>query len=282
MKAKPFVKWVGGKGQLLGQIEALLPKDFDNWREVSYIEPFVGGGAMLFHILQEHPNISHAVINDINPKLTTCYRVVRDSPILLIERLKEIEDYYHGLKMEEERKEYYLRWREAFNRGLTGIEQTAAFLFLNRTCFNGLYRENSKGGFNVPFGRYSKPQICNEDLIMADSKLLQRVEILTGEFEKTFDYAKGKTLFYLDPPYRQTFNQYTKQAFNDEKQIKLKEFCDRISDHGYNFMMSNSDCEDGFFDELYHGYNIEMVWAKRSVNTDGSKRGKITEILVRN
>lgn len=291
-KAKPFIKWVGGKGQLLEQLEAMLPVGFNDWEDVTYIEPFVGGGAMLFHLLQTHPNISHAVVNDINPKLTACYRIIRDNPDQLIMRLKETEIHYLGLKTEEERKAYYLQQREAFNGSLPDVEQTAVFIFLNRTCFNGLYRENRKGEYNVPFGRYANPQICNEELIMADSKVLQRVEILTGEFEETFAYAQGRTLFYFDPPYRplsdtSSFNDYTKQVFNDEAQIRLKRFCDRVSADGFSFMLSNSDClgkdgKDKFFDNLYQDYFIERVWAKRSVNAVASKRGKLTEILVHN
>lgn len=291
-KAKPFIKWVGGKGQLLEQLDELLPVNFAQWEDATYIEPFVGGGAMLFHLLQTYPNISRAVINDINPKLTTCYRVIRDNPRELIDRLKETEDYYKGLKTEECRKDFYLQQRKAFNGSLPEVEQAAAFIFLNRTCFNGLYRENRKGEYNVPFGRYANPQICNEELILADSKVLQRVEILTGEFEETFAHAQGRTLFYFDPPYRplsdtSSFNDYTKQAFNDEAQIRLKNFCDRVSAEGFSFMLSNSDClgkngEDRFFDDLYQDYCIERVWAKRSVNAIASKRGKLTEILVHN
>lgn len=290
-KAKPFVKWAGGKGQLLEQLEALLPQDFDAWTDVTYIEPFVGGGAMLFHLLQTRPNIRRAVINDINPKLTTCYRIIRDNPHQLIACLKEIETYYLGLETEEERKTYYLQQRNAFNGTLPDVEQSAVFIFLNRTCFNGLYRENRKGEYNVPFGRYDNPQICNEELIMADSRILQRVEILTGEFEETLAHAQGRTLFYFDPPYRplsntSSFNDYAKQPFNDDAQIRLKQFCDQVAADGHSFMLSNSDCfgknGDLFFDNLYHDYFIERVWAKRSVNAIASKRGKLTEILVHN
>lgn len=291
-KAKPFIKWAGGKGQLLEQLECLLPANFSAWTEVTYVEPFVGGGAMLFHMLQRHRNIKRAVINDINPKLTTCYRIIRDRPDQLIAELRNIEAYYFSLATEELRKEYFLQQRKAFNGQLSEVEQTAVFIFLNRTCFNGLYRENSKGEFNVPFGRYPNPQICNEELIVADSKLLQNVEILTGDFEQTLAHANNRSLFYFDPPYRplsntSNFNDYVKQPFDDEAQIRLKEFCDRVASAGHYFMLSNSDClaanaEDRFFDNLYKDYNIERVWAKRCVNSVGSKRGKLTEILVHN
>lgn len=292
-KAKPFIKWVGGKTQLIEQLDALLPADFGNWNDVTYIEPFVGGGAMLFYMLQRYPNIRHAVINDVNPDLTTCYRTVRDMPEELITSLLEIQDAYNALQTEERRKEFFLTVRERYNeKNLNPLENTTKFFFLNRTCFNGLYRVNKKGLFNVPFGKYSNPQICDPDTIRKDSEILQRVEIMTGDFDATFNRAQGYTLFYFDPPYRplsdtSSFNDYSKEAFNDDAQIRLKEYCDRINDAGFSFMLSNSDCrgkneEDNFFDLLYEAYNIERVWASRSINSNPSKRGKLTEILVHN
>ena len=293
-KAKPFIKWVGGKTQLIEQLDKLLPADFDNWKDVTYIEPFVGGGgAMLFYMLQQYPNIQHAVINDINSDLTTCYKTVRDMPFELIASLKEIEEVYLSNKSEEKRKEFFLAVRDRYNeKNLDPIENTTKFIFLNKTCFNGLYRVNKKGLFNVPFGKYANPIICDSDTILRDSELLQRVEILTGDFEKTLPYAKGNTLFYFDPSYRplsdtSSFNDYTKEAFNDMVQIRLKEYCDLIDDSGFSFMLSNSDCkgkneEDNFFDALYAAYKIERVWASRSINSNPNKRGKLTEILVHN
>lgn len=292
-KAKPFIKWVGGKSQLIEQLDALLPADFDNWNNVTYIEPFVGGGAMLFYMLQRYPNIQHAIINDINPDLATCYRTVRDNPNQLIESLRDIESAYFALQSEEGRKEFFMAVRDRYNeKNLDPIENTTKFFFLNRTCFNGLYRVNKKGLFNVPFGKYSNPTICDPETILKDSELLQRVEILNGDFEGTFEYAHGNTLFYFDPPYRplsdtSSFNDYAKEAFNDAAQIRLKEYCDRIDEAGFRFMLSNSDCkgkneEDNFFDVLYAAYQIERVWASRSINSNPNKRGKLTEILVRN
>ena len=288
MKAKPFVKWVGGKTQLIEQLEALLPADFDKWENVTYIEPFVGGGAMLFNMLQTHSNIKSAIINDINPDLTTCYKVVKDSPHELVAALKEIQKEYYSLKSEESRKQFYLKKRDEFNtKRLEPIHNTTLFFFLNRTCFNGLYRVNKAGLFNVPFGRYETPTICDANTIYADSELLQNVEILTGDYQDTFAHADGKTLFYFDPPYRplnntSCFNDYTKEAFNDLAQRRLKEFCDRVEAAGYKFMLSNSDCSDMFFDDLYLQYVIDRVWASRSVNSTPSKRGKLQEILVHN
>lgn len=288
MKAKPFVKWVGGKTQLIDQLEALLPADFDQWENVTYIEPFVGGGAMLFYMLQTHSNIKSAVINDINPDLTTCYKVVKESPSNLVQSLKEIQKEYYALKSEEARKQFYLQMRDEFNtKALDGIRNTTLFFFLNRTCFNGLYRVNKSGRFNVPFGKYETPTICDANTIYADSELLQNVEILTGDYQQTLIHAKGNTLFYFDPPYRplnstSSFNDYTKEAFNDIAQKRLKEFCDQVENAGYKFMLSNSDCKDMFFDDLYLRYTIARVWASRSVNANPNKRGKLQEILVRN
>ena len=288
MKAKPFVKWVGGKSQLIDQLEAMLPADFDRWENVTYIEPFVGGGAMLFYMLQTYPNIHSAVINDINEDLTTCYKVVKDSPQLLVESLNEIQKEYYALRSEDSRKQYFLLMRSEFNtKTLDPIRNTTLFFFLNRTCFNGLYRVNKSGLFNVPFGRYETPMICDPNTIYADSELLQRVEILTGDYQQTLGKAEGNTLFYFDPPYRplnntSSFNDYAKEAFNDAAQVRLKEFCDAIEHAGYKFMLSNSDTKDMFFDDLYLRYQIERVWASRSINANPAKRGKLTELVIRN
>lgn len=292
-KAKPFIKWVGGKSQLIEQLDAQLPADFGNWKNVTYIEPFVGGGAMLFYMLQRYPNIQHAIINDINPDLATCYRTVRDTPEQLIESLMDIENAYLILETEDDRKDFFMAARKRYNeKNLDPIENTTMFFFLNRTCFNGLYRVNKKGLFNVPFGKYANPTICDSVTIRRDSELLQRVEILNGDFEETFEHALGNTFFYFDPPYRplsdtSSFNDYAKETFNDDAQIRLKKYCDRINKAGFHFMLSNSDCkgkneDDNFFDALYHAYQIERVWASRSINSNPQKRGKLTEILVRN
>lgn len=291
--AKPFIKWVGGKGQLIEQLEAKLPADFDNWDNATYIEPFIGGGAMLFYMLQQHPNIKRAVINDINPDLITCYRTVRDNVELLIPALRDIQAEYHALSDMEAKREMFMAVRQSYNeKNLAPIENTVKFFFLNRTCFNGLYRVNKRGLFNVPWGKYIQPQICDEYTLRTDSELLKRVEILEGDFEDTISYAEGNTLFYFDPPYRplsdtSSFNDYTKDAFNDDSQVRLKEFCDHINVDGHCFMLSNSDCKgkneaDNFFEVLYANYYIDRVMASRNVNANGAKRGKISELLIRN
>lgn len=292
-KGKPFIKWVGGKGQLLEQLDQKLPADFDNWENVTYIEPFVGGGAMLFYMLQKYPNIKHGVINDINSDLITCFRTVRDSLDLLIPALRDIQAEYYALKDMEAKLNMYMAVRKRYNeKNLDPIENTSKFFFLNRTCFNGLYRVNKKDLFNVPFGKHVHPQICDEDTLTMDSELLKRVEILEGDFENTLNHAQGNTLFYFDPPYRplsdtSSFNDYTKEAFNDDSQVRLKEFCDQVAAAGHFFMLSNSDCKgkneaDNFFDVLYAEYQIDRVMASRNVNSNGSKRGKISELLIHN
>lgn len=247
VKAKPFLKWAGGKSQLLPTINSYLPENFREIDSVTYIEPFVGGGAMLFFMLQTYPNIKKAVINDINSHLINTYKVIRDTPFQLIEFLSELESLYRNISDYDAQKEFYLNIRNKFNTDvLSTIEEAAYMIFMNRTCFNGLYRENSKGGFNVPFGRYPNPTICDEALILSDSELLQRVDILNGDFSKTANHVDGYTFFYFDPPYRpldatSSFNSYVKEAFDDNEQIRLKEFYRYLSDLGCNEMLSNSD-----------------------------------------
>ena len=236
--AKPFIKWVGGKGQLLSQLEAALPSELYD-EEFTYIEPFVGGGAMLFFMLQRFPNIRRAVINDINSHLTNTYRIIKEQPGALVESLHGLEKNYIGISSEEMRKEFYLSVRKRFNEDLlSDVERATLLIFLNRTCFNGLYRENSKGKFNVPFGRYANPTICNEDVIFADSEILNRfdVEILNGDYHQTAQYIPtyGQTFFYFDPPYRplcetSSFNTYVKEDFNDDSQCDLALFCRQLN-----------------------------------------------------
>lgn len=215
--ARPFVKWVGGKTQLLDDIRKSLPRDLLQRSDVTYVEPFVGGGAVLFWLLQEYPNITRAIINDINTELICTYRVIKyDVESLIIELHRHQAEY---LSLDEVgRKEYFLSQRERFNgRGISDVETAALFIFLNRTCFNGLYRVNSKGQFNVPHGRYAKPKICDENTLRADSAVLQNVEILCGDFAQTGKYAGDNVLYYFDPPYRpltdtSAFTSYAKKV----------------------------------------------------------------------
>lgn len=296
INAKPFIKWAGGKGQLLSQLDEYMPQIL-NEREFTYIEPFVGGGAMLFYMLQKHSNIERVIINDINPYLITAYRTIKDEPEELIERLSLLEQEYYALKDEEAKKNFFLGVRTIFNEDdLDKIDRTKYLMFLNRTCFNGLYRVNSKGKFNVPFGKNLHPSICNAETIKADSELLNRVDaiILNGDYGETINYinSKGLNFFYFDPPYRplsetSSFNSYAKEEFNDAEQIRLRNFCKMLDNEGALWMLSNADCsaknpDDLFFEEAYRNFNIYRVYASRSINANPTKRGKLTELLINN
>ena len=290
--ARPFVKWVGGKTQLLDDIKKTLPRDLSRRNEMTYVEPFVGGGAVLFWILQEYPNITRAVINDINAELICTYRVIKYDVENLILELSRLQNEYLPLN-EVDRKKYFLAQRERFNaRDTSEVEIAALFIFLNRTCFNGLYRVNSKGKFNVPHGRYANPKICDKETLRADSAVLQRVEILCGDFAQTSKYAHDNVLFYFDPPYRpltdtSAFTSYAKEGFDDAEQIRLRDFCDLIAKQKSLFVASNSDPlnvdnEDVFFDHLYKMFSIKRVSAARMINSKGNGRGTISEIMISN
>jgi DNA adenine methylase len=260
--------------------------------KVTYVEPFVGGGAMLFHMLNNHPNIERVIINDINRDLVRCYQLVKENPQTLIELLMPFEQRYNEL-CEEERRNYFYKVRDDFNNAELSSDQRAAHLvFLNHTCFNGLYRENSNGGFNVPFGRYKKPKICNQDIIMADHKVLSKVKIICGDYKYIYSHlGKGYNFIYLDPPYRpllgsDNFKQYFKSGFGDAEQIELKRFCDKLTARGCKLLLSNSDStnEDGtsFFQTLYDGYSIDKVLAPRFINAYAKRRKKQKEVLIKN
>lgn len=293
VKAKPFVKWAGGKGQLLEQLEALLPGDIADREGLVYVEPFVGGGAMLFHMLAKYPNIERAIINDLNEDLVTCYRVVKTNPEQLVAELRELQNDFWGRDDEASRKAMYLEKRARYNSRVAGDVETAAlFIFLNRTCFNGLYRVNSKGAFNVPFGKAVKPLICDEETIRADSMLLQKVEIMCGDFSIVANALSCNAFAYFDPPYRplsQTaaFTAYSKEGFDDNEQRRLAGFCRELDKAGHQWLLSNSDPrntnpDDMFFDELYAGFDIKRVRASRAINSKSNGRGKINELAIRN
>lgn len=292
-EAKPFIKWAGGKRQLIPTLEKSLPYKFSEIEDLTYIEPFVGGGAMLFFLLRKFSNIKRAIINDLNSNLIIAYNTVRDNPEGLVYELSKVQEEYFNISNEEQRKDFYLSMRNRFNAGnLSKVDNTALLIFLNRTCFNGLYRVNANGEFNVPFGKYKNPKICDAETIYADSELLQMVEILNGDFEQTEPYLTENTFVYLDPPYRpldatSSFNAYAKDPFNDLEQVRLKKYVDRLSFKRCFLMLSNSDCkgrnpEDSFFDDLYKDYIIERVYASRYINANPQKRGRLTELLIRN
>lgn len=293
--AKPFVKWAGGKTQLLAQLDNYLPCDLVA-RPFTYIEPFVGGGAMLLHMLGRFPHIGRVVINDINPHLIRAYHTIKCQPRQLIDALNALQNKYLPLN-HEHRTDMFLTLRTRFNQGgLDDLHDTACFIFLNKTCFNGLYRENSHGEFNVPHGRYAHPVICNAPLIMADSQALNRahVQICNGDFAQIAAQISPKEVnfIYMDPPYRPltataSFTAYSRAAFNDRDQQRLANFCRSITATGCLWMLSNSDCSahdpsDRFFEQLYAGFTIARVTAKRAINSNPAKRGRLTELLIYN
>jgi len=291
--AKPFLKWAGGKTQLITEIEKAMPFQFTE-SKFTYIEPFVGSGAILFWMLNNFPNMEKAVINDINADLINTYKTIASKPKELISVLEILQNEYHSLDLKEvEKKEYYYEKRKLYNtRNTEKSTQAALFIFLNRTCFNGLYRVNKSNGYNVPMGSYKKPTICDIENILAVSKALQRVEILCGDYQKTIDFANQNTLFYFDPPYKplnetSSFNSYAKDEFNDFEQIRLRDFCAKLDLMGHQWILSNSDVKgknlnDNFFDDLYSQFIINRVDAKRSINANPEKRGKLTELLITN
>lgn len=291
--AKPFLKWAGGKSQLISDIKNVIPNNLIQ-KDFTYIEPFVGSGAILFWMLNNFPNLKKAVINDINEDLINTYKTIASNPNELISILEIMQNEFHALEGNlENKKIYYYEKRELYNtRTEDQIGQSALFIFLNRTCFNGLYRVNSKNLFNVPIGSYKKPTICDSENILAVSKVLQKVEILCGDFEQTIDYADKNSLFYFDPPYKplsetSSFNSYAKIEFNDREQIRLRDFCSKLDALNHTWILSNSDVKgkdknDNFFDGIYSDFNIQRVEAKRTINANPKKRGKLTELLITN
>lgn len=296
LNSKPFIKWAGGKGKLLSQLDTFLPRRLFQ-EEFTYIEPFVCGGAMLFHMIGKFTNIRQVVFNDINDGLVKAYRTVRDSPKQLIDGLATMEKEYLALVDEGARKDYYLAVRSLFNRHRSDdIQNTVYLMFLNKTYFNGLYRVNSRGEFNVPIGSYAHPMICNADTILADSAVLNAcdVKIVSGDFAKMDSHINPHMLnfFYFDPPYRpltqtSSFTAYAKGGFGEEDHKRLAAFCKELDANHVLWMQSNADCAskhpgDLFIECLYKGCRIEHVVASRSINCKGDGRGRLTELLIHN
>jgi DNA adenine methylase len=291
--AKPFLKWAGGKTQLINDIEKALPKDVLR-DKFTYIEPFVGSGAVLFSMINKFPNLERAVINDINEDLINTYRIIAKRPNELISILEILQNEFHDLVGNEDKKKlYYYQKRELYNtRNEEQSGQAALFIFLNRTCFNGLYRVNRKNEFNVPMGSYKQPTICDKENILAVNRALQKVEIMCGDYQATLKFAEANTLFYFDPPYKplsqtSSFNAYAKYEFNDNEQIRLRDFCTKVDSLNHNWILSNSDVKgkdiyDNFFDDLYSDFNIQRVDARRSINSNPEKRGSLKELLITN
>lgn len=293
MFAKPFLKWAGGKTQLIVDIEKALPRDIVE-KKFTYVEPFVGSGAVLFWMLQQFPNMEKAVINDINADLTNTYRVIASQVHELIEVLDEFQGKYHSMESDQKlKKAYFYEQRVLFNsRETDKVTQAALFIFLNRTCFNGLFRVNRSNHFNVPIGSYKRPTICDAENLLLVHEAMQKVVILTGDYQQTLEHVEGDSLFYFDPPYKplsntSSFNSYAKDEFNDNEQIRLRNFCRKLHTLDHSWILSNSDVKgndvnNSFFDDLYEEFYIKRVWAKRSINANPEKRGTLTELLITN
>jgi DNA adenine methylase len=291
--AKPFLKWAGGKSQLINDIEKSLPKDLFSAR-FTYVEPFVGSGAVLFWMLQKFTKIEKAVINDINEDLINVYREIASKPQELISLLETLQAEFHDLETDaDKKKEYYYQQRNIYNtRRGEKTSQAALFIFLNRTCYNGLYRVNKNNQFNVPIGAYKRPTICDTANLLAVNEALQKVEILNGDFEETLNQNLENAFFYFDPPYKPlndtaSFNAYANGEFNDAEQIRLRDFCKKLDSQGHKWMLSNSDVKgfdpgNNFFDSLYSEYQIRRVKAKRMINSISAKRGQLNELLITN
>ena len=290
---KPFLKWAGGKSQLLKEIQKYYPFGEGITK---YAEPFVGGGAVLFNILNQY-DLEEVYISDINAELINTYQVVRSNIDDLLQQLDILQKQFLPKEIQD-RKKYYMDKRFKFNQLKTvsskqcNIEKAALMIFLNRTCFNGLYRVNKKGEFNVPMGSYKNPLICDEATLNAVSQKLQQVEIVCGDYRESAKFIDNKTFVYFDPPYRPLsetsgFTAYTENAFGDQAQIQLAQFVTQMHEKGAHIVVSNSDpkntnTDDNFFDDIYDMFTITRVQATRMINSNVKARGKIKELLVSN
>jgi DNA adenine methylase len=298
--ARPFLKWAGGKTQLLNEFSKRLPGDLKNGKITRYVEPFIGGGAFFFYLNQRF-SFEQCYICDANEELTLSYRVIKTDTKKLIADLETLQTDYLS-KNDEERESFFYEVRDAFNQKLPGInfkkynsewiERTAQIIFLNRTCYNGLFRVNRKGEFNVPFGRYKNPEILNEDNLKDVATLLKTTRILPGDFTRCRKFVDNHTFVYFDPPYRplnetSSFTSYSKGGFSDTDQVRLFAFFRELDEKGAKVMLSNSDPrnenpDDSFFDDLFSDYYIERVPAKRMINCNGARRGDISELVITN
>lgn len=296
LQAKPFLKWAGGKKQILKCIEEKLPQEIKDSKEIdSYFEPFLGGGAVFFHLVSRY-EIKYAYLADINKELFLTYEVVKDSHEELIEELQILSDDFLPKSLDE-RKEYYYNVRDKFNNAVEGfdkIKRASQMIFLNRTCFNGLYRVNKEGKFNVPIGSYKNPLICDKDNLSKVSETLQGVEIVCTDYLESEKKIDGNSFVYLDPPYlpikENSFTDYVSKGFGMQEQVELSEFCKRIDKKNAKFLLSNSNPKNtennGFFKKYYgldkNLFKYEEVDVRRSINSDKNKRGPIKELLIYN
>ncbi len=291
---RPFVKWAGGKNSLIPQINKYYPMELKTGKIDRYVEPFVGGGAVLLDVLQNY-DVKQAYAFDINKDLINCYNVIKSNVEDLIIQLEKKENEFLNLD-EDNRKNYFYKVREEYNSYVLGnennVKRAAEFIFLNRTCFNGLYRVNKQGKFNVPCGKYKNPTICDKNNLLALSNLIKNVKFQYGDYKQSKKYIDRNTFVYFDPPYRPLsvtsgFTSYTKEDFNDDNQKELAKFYRELDFENPKLMLSNSnpkntDESDNFFEKVYKGFNINEVSAKRMINANSKGRGKISELLITN
>jgi|AntRauTorckE6833_2_1112554.scaffolds.fasta_scaffold07099_2 DNA adenine methylase len=273
-KTKPFLKWAGGKRQLLSQYDEYFPKDFN-----TFFEPFVGGGAVFFHFL---PKKAH--LNDVNKDLINAYKAIKNDLGELTTILKELEEDYLD-KGKVARKKFFYSMRDRYNSLEKGdVERTALLFFLNKTCFNGMYRVNNSGGFNVPHGRYKNPTILDEKTLESVSSSLRNTKLTSVDFKKAVKNAKKGDFVYFDPPYdpvkKDSFTDYSKNGFDKEDQIRLRDTFAELDKKGCLVMLSNSYTD--FIKDIYGEYRIETVQAGRSINSDADGRGKVKEVVILN
>jgi len=298
--AKPFLKWAGGKSQLLPKFQELYPEQLKEKKIKFYYEPFLGSGAVFFDIAQKF-NIESAYLYDINEELILTYKVIQKDVYNLIDFLHRYAKAY--LKLDKKkRQEYFYEQRTNYNLQRFNVDfnkyseawipRASQLIFLNKTCFNGLFRVNSKGEFNSPAGDYDNPKICDEQNLIAVSKVLEIAEIKRANFTEIINDLKSKSFVYFDPPYRPisktaSFTSYSKFDFTDTQQLNLAKTFIQLDKKGSKVMLSNSDPkninpQDNFFDDMYKNYNIFRVPARRMINSNASKRGEINEIVVTN
>jgi DNA adenine methylase len=298
---KPFLKWAGGKSQLIEQINNFLPHELLQGSIKRYIEPFIGGGALFFYIAHKYNTIQEFFLSDINVELFIAYKTIQLNVDDLIKFLSKIESTYLSLN-EIDKEKYFYQTRLDFNSqrkyinsstyNHEWVERTAQIIFLNKTCFNGLFRVNSKGDFNVPAGKYKKPAIYDPDNLKAVANILEKTQIIQGDFIQCRDYVNNQTFVYFDPPYRpisntSNFTSYSRQSFNDSEQLRLRDLFKELDKKGALLMLSNSDpknenINDNFFEDAYAGYRIERVRATRNINSNALKRNVINELLIMN
>ncbi|HOE20283.1 MAG TPA: DNA adenine methylase [Spirochaetota bacterium] len=300
MLSRPFIKWAGGKSQLIDEIDERLPVELREREITTYFEPFLGGGAVFFYIAQKF-SIERAVLFDINEDLIITYKVIKYNPEELMRFIDYYKYLYNNLDIEKQ-KDFFYSIRENYNKNKVKInfndynneliEHAAQMIFLNKTCYNGLYRLNSKGEFNVPFGKYKKVNFYDKENILYISALLQKAELYIYDFEEIIHYDVNNAFIYFDPPYRPisqtaSFTSYSKFHFSENDQIRLATIFKELDKRNARLMLSNSDPknvnpDDDFFEKHYKGFNIQRVYANRMINCNGEKRGKINELIITN